>query len=538
LPNLLERINSKILLKITLLVIIEIILIVGSFGLLTYFQSQQSLLGNSINLAGKNRFLTANLLFQTEKYIDGSSDASQLRAAINSLKSNILTLKQGGMLSGVDLKPLPSAFFDLWNVVNRNWNLYETYVTQKILIPYQQVKGVTKVSSPITTTTIAVDQLLLKKQVESLASDLIASSDRLVTQLGVQTDKNSNGLILYQIIFAILIIGIQILILYLVARMLKPIFDLTQATSKIKEGNFDVLLRQKGRDELSVLTESFNSMIASTRDFIKNQNDLKRRLEVANEELKNKDQLKDEFINIAAHELRAPIQPILGLAEVLRNRLSNGELGDGSSSTDSSVSKQDVEHLDIIIRNAKRLIRLEQNMLDMAKIESKSLQLDKERFDLIEKIQNVINDFTSELSKGKIQLVFTAPSQKEPIFVSADKVRMYEVISNLLNNAIKFTTKEAGRSITIRAEKKDSQASVSINDTGSGIQPEIMPKLFSKFVTNSPGGTGVGLFISKKIVEAHGGTIWAGNNADGKGATFSFSLPISEQTPSGSRSKG
>jgi signal transduction histidine kinase len=537
LPNLLERINSRILLKITLLVNIEIILVVGSFSSLTYFQSQQSSLGNSINLAGKNRFLTANLLFQTEKYIDGSSDASQLRAAINSLQSNILTLKQGGMLSGVDLKPLPSAFFDLWNVVNGNWNRYETYVTQ-ILIPYQQVKGVTKVSSPITPTTIAIDQLLLKKQVESLASDLIASSDRLVTQLGVQTDKNSNDSIVYQIIFAILIIGIQILILYLVARMLKPISDLTRATSKIKEGNFDIFVRHKGRDELSVLTESFNSMIASTRDFIKNQNDLTRKLEVANEELKNKDQLKDEFINIAAHELRAPIQPILGLAEVLRYRLSSGKLGDGSCSTDSSVSKQDVEHLDIIIRNAKRLIRLEQNMLDMAKIESKSLQLDKEKFDLIEKIQNVINDFTSELSKEKIQLVFTAPSQKEPIFVSADKVRMYEVISNLLNNAIKFTTKEAGRSITIRAEKKDSQASVSINDTGSGIQPEIIPKLFSKFVTNSPGGTGVGLFISKKIVEAHGGRIWAGNNADGKGATFSFSLPTSEQTTSGSRSKG
>jgi signal transduction histidine kinase len=519
---------------------IEIILIVGSFGLLTYFQGQQSSLGNSINIAGKNRYLTANLLFQTEKYIDGSSDASQLTAAINSLQSSVMTLKQGGMISGVDLKPLPSSLFDLWNVVNRNWNLYKTYVTQKILIPYQQAKGATatRVSSPITTTTTATDQLLLKKQVESMASDLIASSDRLVTQLGLQTDKNSNGLIVYQLIFSILIIGIQILILYLVARMLKPIFDMTQAASKIKKGNFDVLVRQKGRDELSVLTESFNSMIVSTRDFIKNQNDLARKLEVANTELKNKDQLKDEFINIAAHELRAPIQPILGLAEVLRHRLSSGGLGDGSSNTDSSVSRQDVEHLDIIIRNAKRLIRLEQNMLDMSKIESKSLKLDREKFDLIEKIQDMINDFSSELLKEKIQLVFTAPSQKEPIFVNADKVRMYEVISNLLNNAIKFTAKEVGRSITIKAEKKDSQASVSIKDTGSGIQPEIRPKLFSKFVTNSPGGTGVGLFISKNIVEAHGGRIWAENNADGKGATFSFSLPISELTTSGSVSRG
>ena len=150
--------------------------------------------------------------------------------------------------------------------------------------------------------------------------------------------------------------------------------------------------------------------------------------------------------------------------------------------------------------------------------------------DLIEEIQNVIKDFSNELSKEKIQLVFTS-SQEEPIFVNADKVRIFEVISNLLGNAIKFTTKEAGRSITIKAEKIDGQASVSIKDTGPGIRPEIEPKLFSKFVTNSSGGTGIGLFISKSIVEAHGGSIRAENNTDGKGATFKFSLPLDEQTP-------
>ena len=302
-----------------------------------------------------------------------------------------------------------------------------------------------------------------------MASYLVASSDRLVTQIGLLTDKNSDDLIVYQIIFVILVVGILILILYLVARMLKPIFDLTQATSKIKQGNFDVSVRQKGSDELSVLTESFNSMTASIRDFIENQSELTRKLEAANEELKSKGQLKDEFINIAAHELRAPVQPILGLAE-LRRRKSGGGVGDSNSSSTS----QDIKELDIIIRNAKRLLRIEQNMLDMTKIENKSLKLDKERFDLIEKIQNVINDFGNELSKEKIQLVFIPPSQKEPIFVNADKVRIFEVISNLLGNAIKFTTTEAGRSITIKAEKKDSQASVSIKDTGSGIQSEIL----------------------------------------------------------------
>jgi signal transduction histidine kinase len=172
------------------------------------------------------------------------------------------------------------------------------------------------------------------------------------------------------------------------------------------------------------------------------------------------------------------------------HRRISGSAEGGSNSTAS----KNIEHLDIIIRNAKRLLRLEQNMLDMTKIEDKTL---------------------------KIQLVFTQPSQKEPIFVNADKVRISEVISNLLGNAIKFTTKEAGGSITIKAERKDSEDSVSIKDNGPGINPEIKPKLFSKFVTNSP--TGIGLFISKSIVEAHGGSIWAEDNADGKGATITFS---------------
>jgi nitrate/nitrite-specific signal transduction histidine kinase len=271
LPNLLERINSKILLKITLLVIIEIILIVGSFGVLAYFQSQQFSLGNSINIAGKNRYLTSNLLLQTERYLDRTSDTSQIKAAMIGLQSNIITLKQGGMISGVDLKPLPSDFSDLWNNVSRNWNLYKTSVNQ-ILIPYQQAKAETS-SSALKTTTKTTDKLLLKKQFESMASDLIASSDRLVTHLGLQTDKNSNDLIMYQIIFGVLAVGILIVILYLVARMLKPIFDLTQATAKIKKGNFDVTVTQKGTDELSVLTQSFNSMTDFMRELIQNHCD-------------------------------------------------------------------------------------------------------------------------------------------------------------------------------------------------------------------------------------------------------------------------
>ena len=261
----LERINSKILLKITLLVVIEIILIVGSFCVLAYFQSQQSSLGNSINIAGKNRYLTANLLLQSEKYLYGlSSDTSQLKVAMNSLESNIIALKQGGMISGIDLKPLPSNFLDLWNTADGKWNVFKTYVTNKLVTPPQA--------------RTAMDQSLTRKVFESMASTLVDSSDKLATLLGQQADKISQNLILLQIFFAILIVGILVLILYLVARMLRPIFVLTQATSKVERGNLDVSVEQKGSDELSVLSRSFNSMIAFLRDYIKKQGDLTRQL--------------------------------------------------------------------------------------------------------------------------------------------------------------------------------------------------------------------------------------------------------------------
>ena len=144
----------------------------------------------------------------------------------------------------------------------------------------------------------------------------------------------------------------------------------------------DISVEQKGNDELSVLSRSFNSMLVFIRDYIKKQGDLTKQLEAANEELKRKDQLKDEFISIAAHELRGPRQPILGLAEVLRYRKRDRD------SSNSSVSKQenDDKLLDIIIRNATRLLRLQVNILDIARIESQSLKLEKERFDLIQKI--------------------------------------------------------------------------------------------------------------------------------------------------------
>jgi signal transduction histidine kinase len=238
-------------------------------------------------------------------------------------------------------------------------------------------------------------------------------------------------------------------------------------------------------------------------------------LQNANEQLRQHDKLQKEFINMAAHELRTPIQPILGLADVLRDYVS-----------DSHQSKL----LDVIMRNARRLQRLSCDILDVSKIESSLLKLSKSQVDLNEKIKNVISDVENCYDDGNNSNVKIIFEPKETIIVYADKDRIHQVLSNLLNNAIKFTkngTETINNHIANGSNNNannDKKAVVTIMDTGSGITPEIMQKLFSKFVTTSSHGTGLGLFISKGIIEAHGGRIWAENNSNGVGSSFSFSL--------------
>ena len=230
------------------------------------------------------------------------------------------------------------------------------------------------------------------------------------------------------------------------------------------------------------------------------------------EQLKVHDKMQRDFINVAAHELRTPIQPILGLTDVLRSKIKDNE-------------KQEI--LDVVIRNAKRLQRLTEDILDVTRIESHTLELQKERFNLKDILFNLIQDYRSQIERNnnnnEQDLKILYESKDDTIFVYADKARITEVISNLINNSLKFT--KSGK-ISLTSEKKDGHAIVSIKDTGTGINPEILPRLFSKFATKSFSGTGLGLFISKSIIEAHGGRIWAQNNSDGKGATFAFSLPI------------
>ena len=220
------------------------------------------------------------------------------------------------------------------------------------------------------------------------------------------------------------------------------------------------------------------------------------------------DKLQREFINIASHEMKTPTQAILGYSELLE--------------TDP---KNNAEIIASLKRNANRLQRLTNDILEVSRIESQTLRLNKEKVNINEKIREIIDDVRNQIQNpNDLQINFL--EAKHPVHLEADKTRLYQVIANLLTNAIKFTNEGT---ITVSADVNDNnnELIVTVRDSGEGIHSDIIPRLFTKFATKSNTGTGLGLYISKNIIEAHGGRIWAENNQDGKGANFTFTLPLS-----------
>ena len=296
-------------------------------------------------------------------------------------------------------------------------------------------------------------------------------------------------------------------------------------------------------------------------DRTKKLEEANKQLDLANKQLKLNEKAQKEFINVAAHELRTPIVPILGLSELLYSQMNKSMPDDDNDDEgrkqllqpepqqkqDFLQKKKQLEKLEVIIRNASRLQRLTEDILDVTKIESQALKLRLEKANLNDLISDIIEDYTeSEIGKLKsnVKIRFEPNDKDSNIFVNVDRGRISQVISNLISNALKFT--EEG-SITVAINNNiskdnniNNQVIVSVKDTGTGIDPEILPRLFTKFATKSDVGTGLGLYISKSIVEAHGGKIWAennnnNNNLDGqirRGSTFYFTLPSSSSSPS------
>lgn len=296
--------------------------------------------------------------------------------------------------------------------------------------------------------------------------------------------------------------------------------ELINPTSDTFSEAIGIVLYSNSKRSTNMLRSFFNSLW--------NQAELYRRLEL-------QEKMEKEFVNMAAHELRTPVQPLLGMTDILMSQFEEDEQQQqqqqeaGKKKTQNNKKKEITvtkEEIEMIARNVKRLERLTSDILDVSRIEGNALKLNLEVIDLNEKIRIVVNDEISAIPQGKALKIIFDQREKAPLFVKGDKSRLFEVLSNLIGNAIKFT--DSGGTITVTAEKTaaKNEAIVSIKDTGKGIDMEILPRLFSKFASKSDKGTGLGLFLSKGIIQAHGGKIWAENNKDGIGATFRFTLPL------------
>ncbi|MFL6339794.1 MAG: sensor histidine kinase [Nitrososphaeraceae archaeon] len=298
---------------------------------------------------------------------------------------------------------------------------------------------------------------------------------------------------------------------------------------------------------LLVWTSSLGKEVKRRTKEIQESNRL---LGVTNEQLRERDRMQNEFINIAAHEMRTPIQPILGLSDIILQRILSiakllqreeeekvvyEQLQDSSSipthynsiirsSLSISIEKI-IPMVEIISRNAKRLEKLTNNLLDVTRIENnKSIELSKELFAIDSLLRDCITDASQRVGKKKIKFSYTLADGNQQIIIKADRIRIAQVIMNLLDNSIN-SSQDGIISVTSTIDPGTNSITITVKDTCSGINPDIILRLFSKFVTASEKGTGLGLYISKKIVEAHGGKIWAENNKDGRGATFAFTIP-------------
>ena len=373
------------------------------------------------------------------------------------------------------------------NVVGKNYLApeFQDLIPPEIKSVYNNIlatsltgaSGLRDISFNDNMTTIAYQPITLDG--EFLWSLYISTPHSLASNVGYLINQQKNFSTMVIIVVGSMAFGIAFLILSWNKRLEGAVESRTVQLKKTNES----------------LTES-NSLLAS-----------------ANKQLEIHDNMQKEFINVAAHELRTPIMPILGEAELIENDFSDNEF--------TKVSKDQISS---IIRNAKRLDRLAADILDVTNIEGKSLKLNKATFDIDEILSQLVTEYSRQIENdvvkhGKLAIDYEHIHVK----IFADKFRITQVISNIINNAIKFTDEGV---ITIKAIVDDDTLSVNISDTGKGIDNEIINRLFDKFVSRSEQGTGLGLFISKNIIESHGGKIIGFNNENGSGSTFLFTLPI------------
>jgi signal transduction histidine kinase len=387
--------------------------------------------------------------------------------------------------------------------------------------------------------------LAVTRYLESIDWGLVTKIDKLEAFIPLENLK-------YVTIINGILVGILVIIVSLIIgkSISNPIQKLMAASKNISQGKFDNPISIiGGSEEIKELSNQLDNMrqnilytnnhlndlvdertqksenaIVELKDKEEALTESNKNLLLVNEKLSLQSKSQMEFVNITAHELRTPIMPIITLTELLYSKIKKENKTQKKSPSKENEKKQEI--LEVILRNCYRLYRITEDILDVTKMESQTLKLNKQMIELNEIIRNVVNDFNEIINKkryGSDQVRIVYEPSKDIILVNADKGRLNQLLSNLLDNALKFT--KEGNIIIAAKKQKDDEVIVSIKDSGTGIDPEILPRLFTKFATKSEQGTGLGLYICKNITEVHGGRMWAEANPEG-GSTFYFTLPI------------
>jgi signal transduction histidine kinase len=292
--------------------------------------------------------------------------------------------------------------------------------------------------------------------------------------------------------------------LLLAASVVAPLRRTESRLDEIAAGDFADRLEVANRDELGSLAAKVNR----TSD----------ELQRLYQELETASRHKSDFLATMSHELRTPLNAIIGFAEVLREEIS-GELNEDQLA--------DVEE---VLAASEHLLLLVNDVLDLAKIEAGSMELELSEVAIPEVLHSAVSMHSERAARGGVELTVT--TEPEEITIAADRRRVRQVVFNLVSNAVKFTPRE-GR-IDVSARRDNGQVEIAVADTGLGIAPEELETIFEEFKQATDGkraeGTGLGLPLSRKLVELHGGRLWA-ESKPGRGSTFRFTLPVPQEAP-------
>lgn len=289
----------------------------------------------------------------------------------------------------------------------------------------------------------------------------------------------------------------------------------TSVYGKTIEGDSELLSILAGQIGTAIEnTKLYTELFGSHKELERRVVERTQELEKLNEELKNLNKMKSDFISAVSHELRTPLTSIKGYASILMT----GKLGD--------VLPAQKERLEKIDKHSNSLVHLINNLLDIARIESGKVQMDMKDISIKEILDSIVDIITPQTKEKNISLKINSNIKFDKI--KADQMQLERALLNLVSNAVKFTP-ERGK-VLIDIQEKDDDIQFSIEDTGIGIPPQDIPKVFQEFfradnaLDQKIKGSGLGLSLVKKIVEAHKGKIWF-NTELGKGTRFTFTLP-------------